>query len=119
MMSSSDKEKVDQLFAKLKSLGDRAKSTRAQFGSPLVDRVLERVGRISQKLPQHNGNSQPQQPQQEPKVVCVCPQCGKAFLEDIAFCSGCGFSFQEQRRKQQHEELEREKLVRTSTMSIK
>ena len=116
----SDREKIDELLLKLRSLGDRAKSTRAQFGSPLVDRALERLNRISAKLPSGNGhavNQQPQQqPQQEPKVVC--PRCGKTALEDIAFCSGCGFSFQQERRRQQREEIEKEKLERASRMGV-
>jgi len=117
-MSSVDKEKIDELFLKLRSLGDRAKSTRAQLGSPLVDRIFERVNRISAKLPVGNGDSRSQQPVQAQEPRVVCPRCGKTFLEDIAFCSGCGFSFQEERRKQQREEIEREKLERASRMGV-
>jgi len=113
-----ESQKVDELLQKLKSLGDRAKSTRSQLGSPLVDRVLERVGRISEKLPQHNGDSNPRQPQQpqEPKVVC--PKCGHSFSEDIAFCSTCGFSFQEQKREQAKAVFEREKIERGSRVGV-
>lgn len=118
-MSSADKEKIDELITKVRGLGEKVKSTRAELGSPLIDRIFERVNRISAKLPAGNGHAvnqqQPPQPQ-EPKVVC--PRCGRTFLEDIAFCSGCGFSFQEQRRKQQRAELEKEKCERDARMGV-
>jgi len=117
-MSSVDKEKIDELFLKLRSLGDRAKSTRAQLGSPLVDRIFERVNRISAKLPVGNGDSRSQQPVQAQEPRVVCPRCGKIYLETFAFCSGCGFSFQEVQRKQAREELERERLERTSGLGV-
>jgi len=117
-MSSENHEKIDELLLKLRSLGDRAKSTRAQLGSPLVDRVLERVNRISAKLPVGNGDSRSQQPVQAQEPRVVCPRCGKTYLETIAFCSGCGFSFEEARRKQEREQIEGEKIERTGRMGI-
>lgn len=94
-------------------LGDRAKSTRAQFGSPLVDRALERLNRISAKLPSGNGHAN-QQPEQQPQTtpLKVCPKCGRSFFEDISFCSGCAFSFRaqesnERRRREEEERVER------------
>ncbi len=116
-MSSTDKEKIDELLLKLRSLGDRAKSTRAQFGAPLLDRVLERVGRISEKLPQHNGDSKPRQPEPEEAKIS-CPKCGVQAVQGANFCNACGLSFQEERRRQQREEIEREKCERTSRIGI-
>jgi ribosomal protein L37E len=106
-MTANQNQKLDELVQKLKDLGQRLKSTREGFGSPLTDRIFERVNRISAKLPSGNGNSHPQQPPQpqEPKVVC--PRCGKTFLEEIAFCSGCGFDFSAEARRQLKEGFER------------
>jgi ribosomal protein L37E len=117
MMSSSDKQKIDELLIKLRSLGDRAKTTRAQFGAPVLDRVLERVGRISQKLPQHDGGSNPQQPPQ-PQEVKTCPKCGLQAVQGSHFCSDCGFDFSAEARRQLKESFEREKLERSSRVGI-
>lgn len=114
---AENQQKINELITKLKALGQKVKSTRDDFGSPLIDRVLQRVGKISQNLP-GNGENRPQQPPQpqEPKVVC--PRCGKTFLEDAPFCSGCGFDFQAEQRRQQREQFDREKLERGSKFGI-
>lgn len=113
-MSSNQNEKVDEFLAKIKSLGDRTKSMRAQLGAPVLDRIVERLGRISQKLPQ-NGDSNPQRQAQTP--LKVCPKCGRPFLEDVKYCN-CGFSFQEEKRQQQREEFEQEKIERTGRLGV-
>jgi hypothetical protein len=116
-MSSSDKEKIDELLLKLKTLGDRAKTTRAQFGSPLVDRLFDRVDKLSSRLPQGNGDSRSQQqPPQQPPLK-VCPKCGKTYFEDVSFCT-CGFSFEGEKRRQERAEEERERLERASKMGV-
>lgn len=109
-------EKMDELFLKLKSLGERAKQARASLGSPLVDRVFERVNRISAKLPNDGHAQQSQQPAQEVKISC--PKCGLAAAQETHFCSSCGFNFQEERRRRQREEVERETLERNSKMGV-
>jgi len=114
-MSSVDKEKIDELLGKLRGLADRAKSTRTQLGSPLVDRALERLNRISAKLPSGNGDSRPQPPEIPRRT---CPKCGQSFAEDIAFCSSCGFDFKAEQRRQQRAEEETRRLERGSRTSV-
>jgi ribosomal protein L37E len=121
-MSSVDKEKIDELLGKIKTLGNRAKEARSSFGSPLVDRALERLTKISAKLPSNGDSrlqSRPQQPSQPEEPRISCPKCGKTFFEDPSFCSGCGFPFLEERRRRQREDDERERLQRFSKMGVK
>jgi len=113
-MSSNQNEKVDELFLKLRSLGDKLKSARAQLGEPLLDRIVSRASKNLARFGDGKG-VQPQQPQ-EPKVVC--PRCGKTYLETIAFCSGCGFSFGEERRRQEREQIEGERVERNGRMGV-
>lgn len=116
---AENQEKLDELLAKIKSLSGKVKTTRAQFGSPLVDRVLERVGRISEKLPQHDGGSNPrQQPQQPQESALVCPKCGVLALQGSHFCSSCGFDFEAEQRRQVKEGFEREKLERAARVGV-
>jgi len=113
----SENEKIDELLTKIKSLSDRAKSTRAQFGSPLVDRLFDRVDKLSSRLPQGNGTHSQQLPQpQEAKISC--PKCGVQAVQGAHFCSGCGFDFQAEQRRQQREDDERQKLERFSKMGV-
>ena len=116
-MSSENHEKIEELLSKVKSLGQRVRSTRDSLGEPVLSRVFDRLNKLSNRLPVGNGDrSQPPVQAQEPRVVC--PRCGKIYLETFAFCSGCGFSFQEVQRKQAREQLERENLERTSGIGV-
>jgi hypothetical protein len=114
-MGENQNQKVDELLQKLKSLGDRAKSTRSQLGSPLVDRLFDRVDKLSSRLPQ-NGDSRPQQPPQEPTLAC--PKCGVLALSGSHFCSKCGFDFEEEQRQQAKAAFEREKIERAGRVGV-
>ena len=111
-----ESQKVDELLQKLKSLGDRAKSTRSQLGSPLVDRLFDRVDKLSSRLPQ-NGDSRSQQQPPQAEVRRTCPKCGRSFSEDVAFCN-CGYSFRAQEIEERHQREDRERLERNSRASI-
>jgi len=116
-MSSVDREKLDDLFLKLRSLGDKVKATRAQIGEPLMDRILSRATKTLTRF--GNGNGVQQQPQQQAEPPGrICPRCGQIAAQGAHFCSGCSFDFQEVQRKQQREELERENLERTSAIGV-
>jgi hypothetical protein len=110
----AESQKIEELFAKVRSIADKAKSTRAQLGEPILDRILSRANRTLTRLGDGNGMVQQPQPQTPLKV---CPKCGRPFFEDVSFCN-CGFSFQEEKRRQQREEIEREKLERGSRMGV-
>jgi len=118
-MAENQSEKMDELFNKLRGLADRAKSTRAQLGAPLVDRALERLTKISAKLP-NDGHAQQsqQQPQQPQESTLVCPKCGVLALQGSHFCSSCGFDFSAEARQQLKESFEREKLERNSRIGV-
>jgi hypothetical protein len=115
VVAESQNQKIDELVGKVKALGQRVKSTRDGFGSPLVDRALERLNRISAKLP-NNGHAVNQQPQQ-PEARRTCPKCGRSFNEDVDFCN-CGLSFREEKQKQMRREIERETLERSARMGV-
>jgi hypothetical protein len=115
-MSSVDKEKIDELLGKLRGLADRAKSTRTRLGTPLVDRVFDRVDKLSSRLPQGDGDSHNQQSQPQTPLK-VCPKCGHSFSEDVDFCN-CGFSFREERRRQERAEEETRRLERNARASV-
>jgi len=118
-MAENQSEKMDELFNKLRGLADRAKSTRAQLGAPLVDRALERLTKISAKLP-NNGHAQQsqQQPQQPQESTLVCPKCGVLALQGSHFCSRCGFDFEEEQRQQAKAAFEREKIERAGRVGV-
>ena len=109
-------EKIDELITKLKALGQKVKNSRDDFGQPLADRVGTRLDRLLTRLPQHNGDSKPQQPPQEPTLVC--PKCGVLALQGAHFCSSCGFDFSAEARRQLKEGFEREKLERGARVGV-
>ncbi|MCJ7424114.1 hypothetical protein MUP01_07585 [Candidatus Bathyarchaeota archaeon] len=118
-MVETQNQKIEELLDKIKTLGNRAKEVRSSFGQPVQDRLLDRLNKLSSRLPQHNGGSNPQQQLQTPQVPkLVCPKCGQSFVEDISFCSGCGFDFSAEKRRQLKEGFEREKLERNSRMGV-
>ena len=118
-MSSSDREKIDELITKVRGLGEKVNSTRAELGSPLIDRIFERVSRISAKLPAGNGNSHPQQQLPQPQEAKIsCPKCGVQALQGSHFCSSCSFDFSAEARRQLKEGFEREKLERSARTGI-
>ena len=119
-MESQNQEKMDQLFSKLKALGEKAKQARASFGSPLVDRVFERVTKMSAKLPPGNNGHAPQEAQREPQqeAKISCPKCFKQLAQDVRFCEKCGFDFGEESRKQMRQQIERESLERSAKMGV-
>lgn len=115
-MGESQNQKVDELLQKLKSLGERAKEARSSFGQPLVDRVLERVNKISAKLP-NNGHAQQSQ-QAQLQELKNCPKCFKQLGQDVRFCEKCGFDFQGLEREEARKLENRLELERTSRMGV-
>jgi len=114
-MGESQNQKFDELIAKLKAFGQKVKSTRDGFGQPLADRVGTRLDRL---LTQHNGDSNPRQPQQpQLEVRRTCPKCGRSFNELVDFCN-CGYSFRAQEIEERHQREDRERLERNSRASI-
>jgi len=113
---AENQEKIDELVTKLKALGQRVKSTRDGFGNPLVDRVFERLNRISAKLP-NNGHAASQLPQPEEAKIS-CPKCGVQAVQGVHFCSSCSFDFEAEQRRQQREQFEREKCERASRVGV-
>jgi ribosomal protein L37E len=114
-------EKMDELFGKLKALGEKAKQARSSLGSPIADRLLDRITKISNHLPPGNNghaNQQSQQPQQPEPAMLSCPKCGTHALQGSNFCASCGFDFQEEARRQLREGFEREKLERSGRMGV-
>ena len=111
-------EKMDQLFGKLKALGERAKQARSSFGSPIADRLLDRVTKISAKLPPNNGHAQTQTQTQQQEATISCPKCFKQLAQGVRFCENCGFDFQEESRKQMRALVERENLERAGKMGV-
>lgn len=117
-MSSVDKEKIDQLLSKVKGLGQRLRSTRDSLGQPVTDILLDRLTKLSSRLPSNGDFRRAQQPQPPEIPRRTCPKCGQSFADDIAFCSGCGFSFGEEKRRQQYEQDERQRLERNARASV-
>jgi len=114
----SQNQKVDEFMQKLKSLGDRAKQARSSLGSPIVDRLLDRVSKVSNRLPPdgHAPQEAQREPQQEAKISC--PKCGVQAAQGSNFCVSCGFDFQEAARQRAREGFEREKLERSGRMGV-
>jgi ribosomal protein L37E len=113
----AESQKFDELIAKLKAFGEKLKSARDGFGSPVTDRVATRLDKLLTRLPQHDGGSNPQQPPQ-PQEVKTCPKCGLQAVQGSHFCSDCGFDFSAEARRQLKESFEREKLERGSRVGI-
>jgi len=115
---TENQEKLDELLTKIKSLSGKVKTTRAQFGNPLVDRVLERVGRISQKLPAGNGHAVNQQPQQ-PQSMIACPKCNQVQNSPaLNYCQSCGHDFRAEERQAKRREEEVERLERSARLGV-
>lgn len=118
-LGESQNQKFDELLQKLRSLGEKAKTTRTRLGTPLVDRVFDRVDKLSSRVAQHDGDSNPrQQPQQPQELTLVCPKCGVLAVQGAHFCSACGFDFSAEARRQLKEGFEREKLERSARTGI-
>lgn len=116
-MTSVDREKLDDLFLKLRSLGDRAKSARAQLGEPIMERVFTRVSKTLTRF--GDGNGVQQQPQQQPEPPGrICPKCGVPALQEARFCSRCAFDFEAQESSERHRREEEERLERFSKMGV-
>jgi len=115
-MSSVDKEKLDDLFLKLRSLGDRAKSARAQIGEPIMERVLTRVSKTLTRFGDGTGVRQ-EQPQPQPPGR-ICPKCGVPALQEARFCSRCAFDFEAQESSERRRREEEERLERFSKMGV-
>ena len=116
-MSSVDREKLDDLFLKLRSLGDKVKATRAQIGEPLMDRILSRATKTLTRF--GNGNGVQQQPQQQPEPPGrICPKCGVPAAQEARFCSRCAFDFEAQESSERRRREEEEKLERFSKMGV-
>jgi len=115
-LGETQNQKVDELLQKLKSLGERAKEARSSFGQPLADRLLDRLNKVTNRLPSGNGDSRSQQ-QPQSEVRRTCPKCGRSFNEDVNFCN-CGFDFSAEARRQLKESFEREKLERNSRLGV-
>lgn len=115
-MSTNQNEKVDELITKLKSLGQRVKSSRDEIGTPLGDRLGTRLTKLLSRFPAGNGTSAVNQQPQEAKLVC--PRCGLETVKGAHFCSGCGFDFEGEERRRQREEFEQAKIVRNGQMGI-
>jgi hypothetical protein len=107
-------EKIDELLGKIKTLGNRAKAVRTSFGQPLADRVGTRLDKLLTRLPQHDGGDSNPRPQAPLKV---CPRCGRPFFENVDFCN-CGFSFGEEKRRQEREQIEGERVERNGRMGV-
>lgn len=117
-MTESQNQKIDELLSKVKTLGSRVKEVRSSFGEPIMDRILSRANKNLARFGDGNGvQTQPPPQPQEPKLVC--PKCGKIFLEDVPFCSGCAFPFLEEKHRRQREDDERQRLERFSKMGVK
>jgi len=112
-------EKMDQLFSKLKALGEKAKQARSSLGSPIADRLLDRLGKVSNRLPPgNNGNGQQAQAQQQPQEATIsCPKCGTHALQSSNFCASCGFDFKAEAHRQMRHQIEHESLERSAKMS--
>jgi len=119
-MGEQQNAKMDELFGKLKALGEKAKQARASFGQPLADRLLERVTKISAKLPPGNNGHAPQEAQREPQqeAKISCPKCGTHTVQGSNFCVSCGFDYSEESRKQMRQQIERESLERSAKMGV-
>jgi ribosomal protein L37E len=117
-MENQNQEKLDELIAKLKAFGQKVKSTRDGFGSPVTDRVATRLDKLLTRLPQHDGGSNPRQPQQPQESTLVCPRCGVLAPPASHFCSRCGFDFEEEQRQQAKAAFEREKIERAGRVGV-
>lgn len=115
---TENREKLDELITKLKALGDRAKTTRAQFGSPIMDTILARANKNLARFGDGDGvqRQPPQQPQLEMRRSC--PKCGLQTVQEAQFCSDCGFSYRAQEIEERHRREDRERLERNSRASI-
>lgn len=121
VMAESQNQKIDELLLKVKALGQRVKSTRDSFGQPVADRLLDRLNKLSSRLPQGDGeshNQQPQQPPQPEEAKISCPKCGVQAVQGVHFCSSCSFDFEAEKRRQQREQFEREKCERASRVGV-
>jgi ribosomal protein L37E len=121
-MGESQNQKVDELLQKLKSLGARAKEARSSLGSPIADRLLDRLGKVSNRLPPGNNGHDPQQAQQaqqQPQEATIsCPKCGTHALQGSHYCSACAFDYSEESQKQLRQKIEREALERSAKMGV-
>jgi len=116
-MAESQNQKLDELFLKLRSLGDKAKSARAQLGEPILDRLLSRASKSLTRFGDGNGVQRQQPPQPQPPGR-ICPRCGVQAVQEARFCSSCAFDFQAQESSERRRREEEERLERFSKMGV-